>query len=61
MISVYPNKKRMKYVGQMLDIPDDMEVLCLVAIGHPAEEQQANAQYEPKRVHYDKWKREHSD
>jgi nitroreductase len=60
-ISVYPNKKRMKCVSQVLDIPDDMEVLCLVAVGHPAEEEHATTQYDPKRVHYDKWKRERSD
>jgi len=60
-ISVYPNKKRMKYVSQVLNIPDDMEVLCLVAIGHPAEEQHAHTQYDPKRVHYDRWKSERGE
>jgi nitroreductase len=60
-ISVYPNKKRMKYVGQMLDVPDDIEVLCLVAVGHPSEEQQAHTQYDPKRVHYDRWRPERGE
>lgn len=54
-ISVYPSKKRQKYVRDLLDIPDHVGVLCLVALGHPAEEEKPRTQYDPKRVHHEKW------
>lgn len=54
-ISVYPSKKRQKYVRDLLDIPDHIGVLCLVAIGHPAEEKEPRTYYDPKRVHQEKW------
>ncbi len=54
-ISVYPSKKRQKYVRDLLDIPDHVGVLCLVAIGHPAEEKKPHTHYDPKRVHQEKW------
>lgn len=55
-VGIYPNKKRQKTVRQVLDLPDHVDVLCMVAIGYPAEEKQARTQYDPKRVHLDKWK-----
>ncbi len=54
-ISVYPSKKRQKYVRDLLDIPDHIGVLCLVAVGHPAEETKPRTCYDPKRVHQEKW------
>ncbi len=54
-ISVYPSKKRQKYVRDLLDIPDHIGVLCLVAVGHPAEETKPRTYYDPKRVHQEKW------
>ncbi len=67
-ISVYPNKKRQKYVRQVLDLPDSIGVLCLVAVGYPSEdaedaadaedakEKGTRAKYDPARIHYEKWK-----
>lgn len=54
-ISVYPSKKRQKDVRDLLDIPDHIGVLCLVAIGHPAAEEKPRTQYDPRRVHHEKW------
>lgn len=54
-ISVYPSKKRQKYVRDLLEIPEHVGVLCLVAVGHPAEEKKPRTPYDPKRVHQEKW------
>jgi len=54
-ISVYPKKKHQKYVRELLDIPEHVGVLCLVAMGHPAEKKEARTQYDPKCVHQDQW------
>jgi nitroreductase len=54
-VSVYPKKKHQRYVRQLLDIPEHVGVLCLVAIGHPAEEKKARTQYDPQYVHQDEW------
>jgi nitroreductase len=54
-ISLYPKKKHQKYVRQILDIPDHVGVLCVVALGHPAEKQEERTHYDPKRIHHDEW------
>ena len=54
-ISLYPKKKHQKYVRDLLDIPEHVGVLCLVAIGHPAEDKKARTQYDAKRVHQNGW------
>jgi nitroreductase len=54
-ISLYPKKKHQKYVRELLDIPEHIGVLCVIALGHSAEKKKARSQYNPKRVHHDEW------
>jgi nitroreductase len=54
-ISVYPKKKHQEIVRELLDIPEHVGVLCLVALGHPAEKLKARTQYDAKRVHREEW------
>ncbi|MGD2206028.1 MAG: nitroreductase family protein [Anaerolineae bacterium] len=54
-ITLYPKKKHQKYAHEVLDIPDDIGILCAVALGHPAEKKKLRTQYDTKRVHHDKW------
>jgi nitroreductase len=54
-ISLYPKRKHQKYVRELLDIPEHVGLLCIVAIGHAAEKKKARTQYNPKRVHQDAW------
>ena len=44
-----------KNVREMLDIPNRMGVLCVVAVGHPAKEKKSRTRFDPKRVHQEKW------
>jgi nitroreductase len=55
-ISIYPKKKHQKYVHQVLDIPEHIGILCIVALGYPAEEKKARTRYDQQRVHHDGWK-----
>jgi nitroreductase len=54
-ISLYPKKKHQRYVREMLDIPDRVGVLCVLALGHPAEKKTARTQYDAQRVHQEEW------
>ena len=47
--------EREQAVRQVLGIPDRIGVLSLLSIGHPAEEKPARTQYDPGRVHRDRW------
>jgi len=54
-LGVYPKEERMTQVRETLGVPEKIRVLCLVAIGHPAEEKPPRTQYNPQRVHRDRW------
>ena len=52
-IGVYPRPQCEEHVREVLNIPGDVRVLCLVAAGHPAETKPPRTQYDERRVHYD--------
>ncbi|MGQ9458443.1 MAG: nitroreductase family protein [Anaerolineae bacterium] len=54
-LGVYPNQDRVAQVKEVLGIPEGIEVLCLVAIGHPAEKKPPRTQFNSQRVHRDRW------
>ncbi|MGQ9632092.1 MAG: nitroreductase family protein [bacterium] len=54
-LGVHPRKEREKFVRETLSIPPNIVPLCLISIGHPAEEKEPRTQYDPQRVHYQKW------
>lgn len=42
-------------IQNALGIPEQIGVLSLLSIGHPAEKKQARTQYDPARVHQNRW------
>lgn len=54
-ISLYPKKKYQRAVRELLDIPDRMGVLCVVAVGRPADKSKARSHYDEARVHREEW------
>ncbi|MCS7220972.1 MAG: nitroreductase family protein [Anaerolineae bacterium] len=54
-IGIHPNPDRVAYVRHVLGIPDEIVPLNLIAIGHPAEEKPARTQFDPSRVHYERF------
>jgi nitroreductase len=54
-IAVYPEQSQENYVRQALDIPERLRVLCMVAIGHPAETKTPHTKYDEAKVHFEKY------
>jgi len=52
-VAVYPRTQREDQTRSILRLPDTWRPLCLVPIGHPAEQKAPRTQYDPRRVHYD--------
>lgn len=54
-VAVYPRSERDEHVRKVLNIPKDVRVLCMVPIGHPAEEKSARTQYDDGKVHHERY------
>jgi nitroreductase len=54
-VGIYPGTDREDHVRRVLGIPEDIRVLCLVPVGHPAESKSARTQFKESKVHYDEW------
>ena len=54
-LGVHPNPEREPQVAQLFDIPDSHFPLCLIAIGHPAEQKPPADRYDPAKVHNEMW------
>ncbi len=54
-VGIYPGTDREDHVRRVLAIPEQMRVLCLVPVGHPAESKPARTQFKENKVHYDGW------
>jgi len=55
-VACYPNVEREQYVRDILGLPQDWRVLCLVPAGHPAESKEPRTQFDASRVHYDRYR-----
>jgi len=54
-VGIYPTAAREVHVRRVLDIPEEIRVLCLVPVGHPAESKPPRTQYKESKAHYDRW------
>jgi len=54
-IGIHPDAEREAYVRKVLGIPADIGVLCLIAVGHPAEHKPPRQNYNEARIHHDRW------
>jgi nitroreductase len=54
-LGCHPYEDRTGAVRQILEIPQHIEVLSLLAIGHPGEKKQPRTQFDGSRVHREKW------
>ena len=54
-VAIYPSTDRETHVRRVLAIPDEIRVLCLVPVGHPAESKPPRTQYEESKIHYERW------
>ncbi len=54
-LGVHPREERTTAIRAILGIPEDIGILSLLAIGHPAEEKEARTQFDGSRVHREVW------
>ena len=54
-LGCHPREERKKAIKPLLGIPENIELLSLIAIGHPAEEKEPRTQYDETRVHRERW------
>jgi nitroreductase len=54
-IGCHGHREREDAVRSVLGIPESMGILSLLSIGHPAEHKPARTQYDPGRVHRQRW------
>lgn len=54
-VAVYPRAEREAHVRRALHIPDRLRVLCLLPIGHPAEQKPPRTRFEASKVHSETW------
>lgn len=54
-LGVYPNKERMDAISQLLQLPEYVFPLNVIALGYPAEQKEEIDRFDPQKVHYEKW------
>lgn len=54
-LGCHPRKERKNPIKKILEIPEEIELLSLIAVGYPAEFKEPRTQFNPQRVHYEKW------
>lgn len=54
-VGLYPAADREEYVRGVLAIPKGLRPLCLVPVGHPAEQKSPRTQFDPDKVHYERY------
>ena len=52
MLGIAPIAERMQKAAKILQLPEELEVFALFALGYPAEERKQQERYDPARIHY---------
>ena len=51
----YPDLEKTAREKEILEIPDNYQLFCLISMGYPAEEKKINDHYYEGKVHYEKF------
>ena len=51
-IGIAPMEERMNAVHHMLNLPEDVKVFSMFALGYPAESREQQDRYKPERIHF---------
>ena len=54
-LAIHPRKQRIKDLRNLLDLPDDIIPISLVAVGYPKEQKGLANRFNPEKVHYNRW------
>jgi nitroreductase len=53
--SCYPNKERIRNAKRVLNLPKNVEPLCVISIGYPLKKQKPKNKFDSKKIHWNKW------
>ncbi len=51
----HPSHERLAPLKELLNVPEEYAILSFVALGRPAQSRSPRTQYDPERVHLDRW------
>ena len=54
-MGVYPREDRVADVSGLFGLPETVKPLCIIAVGHPAEEKGRVQRYKAERIHHNTW------
>jgi nitroreductase len=54
-LSLYPISSRSKPIGKLLNIPENIIPVGMIAVGYKAEEKTASDRYCEEKLHFDQW------
>ncbi len=54
-LGVHPGEELVRNTRELLGIPEHVTPLCIVSVGHPAEEKPPGDRYDESKVHREKW------
>lgn len=52
---IYPNSERTDRAKQFFNLPEHIVPLCIITIGHPAEQPAVKDKYKPENIHRNRW------
>jgi flavin reductase (DIM6/NTAB) family NADH-FMN oxidoreductase RutF len=52
---IYPQMERVKYLSELLKLPEDIVPLNVIPVGYPAEDPAPKDKWKPESVHYESW------
>jgi nitroreductase len=52
---IYPREERVQAVREILGLPEKVTPLCVIYLGYADEEKEARTQYDPVRVHWERY------
>ena len=54
-LGVYPREQRMKDIKEFLHLPENINPISLISIGHPAEEIKHPERFKEEKIHRNEW------
>jgi len=54
-LGVHPGEELVRETRTLLGVPGHVTPLCIVSVGHPAEEKPPGGRYDESKVHREKW------
>jgi nitroreductase len=54
-LGIYPRKKRINNLRELLKLPENIIPISLVAIGYPNEKKERINRFDPNKIHYNHW------